>query len=133
MLQAAKLVEDQCDAVDLNLGCPQRIAKRGHYGSFLMEEQDLIFSIGKSIFFKTKFIFFIFKFIFFFKVNTLHKYLRVPVVCKIRIFPEFEKTLEYAKMLERAGCQMLTIHGRTREMKGDKQGLADWNVIKRIK
>jgi len=111
VLQAAKMVEDQCDAVDLNLGCPQRIAKKGHYGAFLMEEQDLIFNI----------------------VNTLHKYLKVPVFCKIRIFQNFEQTLEYALMLQRAGCQLLTIHGRTREMKGDKQGLADWNVIKKLK
>ena len=28
LLAAAKLVEGQCDGVDLNLGCPQRIAKR---------------------------------------------------------------------------------------------------------
>ncbi len=32
ILRAAKLVEDQCDAVDLNVGCPQMIAKRGRYG-----------------------------------------------------------------------------------------------------
>ena len=29
MLAAAKLVEHQCDAFDINLGCPQRIAYTG--------------------------------------------------------------------------------------------------------
>ena len=30
-LKAAQLVEPYCDGVDLNLGCPQIIAKRGMY------------------------------------------------------------------------------------------------------
>eukprot|EP01028_Stygiella_incarcerata_P009500 TRINITY_DN45405_c0_g1_i3.p2 TRINITY_DN45405_c0_g1~~TRINITY_DN45405_c0_g1_i3.p2 ORF type:complete len:165 (+),score=28.46 TRINITY_DN45405_c0_g1_i3:82-576(+) len=46
ILKAAKMVEEHVDAVDVNLGCPQGIAKRGHYGSFLMEEWGLVESIG---------------------------------------------------------------------------------------
>lgn len=40
LLQAARLVEDSCDAIDLNLGCPQRIAFAGHFGSYLLDKSD---------------------------------------------------------------------------------------------
>ena len=39
-------------------------------------------------------------------VSTCHKHLKVPITCKIRIFESLDKTVEYAKMLERAGCQV---------------------------
>ncbi|KAJ3009682.1 UNVERIFIED_CONTAM: tRNA-dihydrouridine(16/17) synthase [NAD(P)(+)]-like protein, partial [Siphonaria sp. JEL0065] len=60
-------------------------------------------------------------------------WIRIPVTCKIRIFPEVKKTIEYAKRLQAARCQLLTVHGRTRKMKGHKTGLADWEQIRRVK
>lgn len=124
----------KCDAVDLNLGCPQGIARRGHYGSFLMEDWDLIHTI----------------------VHTLHVELEVPVTVKIRVFDEpvspcqasdgplsvsaapdlafdAQLTILYAKMLCDAGAQLLCIHGRTRAMKGQQTGLANLDLIRQVR
>lgn len=46
-VQAALLAQDYCDAIDLNLGCPQMIAKRGRNTNlrpfFVQVEQTNLF------------------------------------------------------------------------------------------
>lgn len=93
LLSAAKYVENDCDAVDINLGCPQGIAKKGNYGSFLLEKTELIVSMVKK----------------------LKEELKVPVTCKIRCLPTEAETLYLAKEIEKAGASLLTVHGRTRD------------------
>ena len=43
-------------------------------------------------------------------VKLANEKLTVPITCKIRVFPEIEKTIKYAKMLEKAGCQVRSCH-----------------------
>jgi len=48
-LEAARLAEPYCDAIDINIGCPQAIAKRGHYGAFLQDDWNLLRNIGTHV------------------------------------------------------------------------------------
>lgn len=66
-------------------------------------------------------------------MKILRANISLPVSCKIRIFPEISKSVDYARMLVAAGCQLLTVHGRTREQKGPMTGIASWAHIKAIK
>ena len=111
LLTAAKHVAPFCDAVDLNLGCPQGIAKRGKYGAFLQEDWDLIARMIKK----------------------LHEELDVPITAKMRVLETKEKTLEYAKTILNAGASIITVHGRRREQKGHNTGLADWGILRYLR
>ncbi|KAI0834859.1 FMN-linked oxidoreductase [Hypoxylon sp. FL0890] len=111
LLAAAKLAAPYCDAVDLNLGCPQGIARKGHYGAFLQEDQELIYKL----------------------INNLHKNLPIPVTAKIRILETKEDTLVYAKNVLAAGASIITVHGRRREQKGHLTGVADWEYLRYLR
>ncbi|KAF2735657.1 FMN-linked oxidoreductase [Polyplosphaeria fusca] len=110
-LCAAKHVAPFCDAVDLNLGCPQGIARRGKYGAFLQDDQPLIARM----------------------IRKLHDELEVPVTAKMRVLETKEETLAYAKTILDAGASIITVHGRRREQKGHNTGLADWSKIRYLR
>lgn len=97
--------------MDINFGCPQGIAKRGKYGSFLLEKTELIRSL----------------------VTILHQNLKVPVTCKMRCLPNERDTLALTKVMQDSGCAMLVVHGRCREHNKNDVGPANWEIIRKIK
>lgn len=102
--------DDIC-IIDINMGCPApKIVKNGE-GSALMKEPELAYDIVKAIK----------------KVSTK------PVTVKFRKgFDEDNvNAVEFAKGMEQAGADAITIHGRTRKQM--YQGFADWDIIKKVK
>lgn len=94
LLQSALMVQDKCDAIDLNLGCPQRIAHAGHFGSYLLDPEDrpLVLSI----------------------VKTVSESVSIPVFVKIRLLNTVPETIELVNQLAEAGASLVCIHGRYR-------------------
>ena len=94
LLKAAQLVENSCDAIDLNLGCPQRVAFQGHFGSFLLDEIDrpLILNI----------------------VKTVKNAISIPIFVKIRLLSTIDETIRLVEQLRDAGASLIAIHARHR-------------------
>ncbi|CAJ1413520.1 unnamed protein product [Effrenium voratum] len=114
VLKAAQLLPPgSVDAVDLNCGCPQGIARKGHYGAYLLSEPDVIEGI----------------------VRTLDQELSVPSTVKIRLVNdrELQDTLNLVSRLEAAGASVLCLHGRTKEMKGQFTGPCNWDAIRAVR
>ena len=111
MLAAALLLQDRgVDCIDVNLGCPQQCAQTGGYGAFLLDEPERTREI----------------------VATLVEGLHIPVTAKVRIMPNVEDTIAFAKMLEDAGVAALAVHGRRREQR-HHEGPASWEQIAAVK
>lgn len=117
----------QCVAIDLNLGCPQAIARKGRYGSFLHDETP---EAAYDVLTRLR--------------NTLPK--EVGVTAKIRLPPTEEdaqagklghefrfvspQTIEErVRRLIDCGVDLITVHGRTRFENKVAVGAANWDGI----
>jgi nifR3 family TIM-barrel protein len=111
MIEAALKIEEtyQPEIIDINFGCPARLLTKDGCGSALLKSPDLIHEI----------------------VTGLVDNLSTAVTAKIRILEDMEKTLEIAHLIEDAGADALTVHGRTRQQQ--YSGKADHSYVKRIK
>ena len=107
----SKLNDTSFKVIDINMGCPApKIVKNGE-GSALLLEPKLIGKIVKAA------------------VNVSKK----PITVKIRKgFDEDNVNAVYvSKVIEDAGASAITVHGRTRRQQ--YSGVADWDIIKKVK
>lgn len=112
LAEAAQMaVEEGADTVDINMGCPvNKITKNGG-GSSLLREPEVAEAIVRSV----------------------ARAINVPVTVKTRIgWTDKEiNILDFARRMEAAGAQMITVHGRTRAQ--GYNGPAKWEWIGRVK
>ncbi|MCY6960346.1 tRNA dihydrouridine synthase DusB [Clostridium brassicae] len=97
--------------IDINMGCPApKIVKNGE-GSALMKKPELAAEIVKH----------------------MKKKLTKPLTVKFRKgFDENNiNAVEFAKRMEDAGADAITVHGRTRAQM--YEGKADWDIIRKVK
>ena len=97
--------------IDVNMGCPApKITKNGE-GSALMKEPELAAEI----------------------IRALKKVSNKPVTAKFRM--GYDETcinaVEFAKKLEDAGVDSVTVHGRTKKQM--YEGKANWDIIRQVK
>ncbi|UKP00356.1 tRNA dihydrouridine synthase DusB [Nostoc sp. UHCC 0870] len=108
---AIKAVAEGADTIDINMGCPvNKITKNGG-GSSLLRQPEVAEAI----------------------VREVVKAVNVPVTVKTRIGWNDKEIfiLDFAKRMEDAGAQMITVHGRTRAQ--GYNGNARWEWIARVK
>lgn len=100
-----------CDIIDINMGCPApKIVGNGD-GSALMKSPDLAARI----------------------VAAVKQAVPVPVTVKFRMGWDAQSVncVEFARLCERAGADMVAVHGRTRSQQYG--GTANWDIIRAVK
>jgi len=111
MGEAASILSDYADIIDLNFGCCDADILGGKAGAFFIKHPEQIDKVVKSVLDNTN----------------------LPVTAKIRIGWD-EKSinaLEVSKKLEGLGVAAIAVHARTKSQRFS--GKADWSMIKKVK
>lgn len=111
MTQAAKLIAPFASMIDINCGCPVKKVTVSGDGSAMMKTPKLACDIIKSIKDETN--------------------LKVSAKFRLGWTKEEENYIEFAKELEKAGVDFVTLHARTRSQM--YEGKADWAKIGLLK
>ncbi len=112
MAEAARIISEQHhpEGFDINMGCPVYKIVHNFNGAALMKEPELATKIVKSI----------------------KEVIDVPLSVKIRLgWSDPTDCLTFARVLEYAGADLITIHGRTKAQ--GYSGVADWEMIRKAK
>ena len=110
--KAAKIVEPYFDVIDYNMGCPAPHITKQMAGGALLQNSSLTQEIFKTL------------------VNSVKR----PISLKMRIGVDVSNKLlfqDIAKIAEREGIQMITLHPRT--VSQGYSGHSDWDMIKKLK
>lgn len=105
---AAKMVESDVAAIDVNMGCPKAFSLKGGMGAALLHKPELVKAI----------------------LVELKQNISIPISCKIRVLPSIEETIELVKMIESSGVDAIAVHGRTKMERSTHPNRVDY--IRRI-
>ncbi len=112
MAEAARIIQEQHhpEGFDVNMGCPVYKIVHNFNGAALMKEPALATNIIKAI----------------------KAVITVPLSIKIRAgWEDPHECLEFSKVVEDAGADLITLHGRTKAQ--GYSGESDWNLIGEVK
>jgi len=112
MGDAVRLIEEtyRPDGFDVNMGCPVYKITSNFNGAALMREPATAAAV----------------------VRAMKKATRTPVSVKLRLgWSDPSEILEFIKVIEDAGADLVTVHGRTKEQA--YAGAADWTMVGRAK
>lgn len=100
LLRMVEMIKDDVDGIGINCGCPIKEQVREGIGAALMSQPELVSGMVKAV---------------------KDKYGdEICIETKIRVHDDIEETIRFAQMVESAGVDFITVHGRTKNTRSSQ-------------